>query len=101
MIELINGDPPFCGDSQVDQLIEIIKVLGTPSKNTVLEMNPDYDMRDYQFPQVNSKEWRKILRSKTDPLLIDLITKMMQYSPVSRITPYEAMCHEYFDDLRD
>jgi glycogen synthase kinase 3 beta len=29
---MINGNPPFMGDSQVDQLIEIIKVLGTPSK---------------------------------------------------------------------
>jgi serine/threonine protein kinase len=32
LVEMINGDPPFIGDSQVDQLIEIIKVLGTPKK---------------------------------------------------------------------
>jgi hypothetical protein len=29
---MINGDPPFLGDSQIDQLIEIIKIMGTPSK---------------------------------------------------------------------
>jgi serine/threonine protein kinase len=32
---MINGSPPFMGDSQIDQLIEIIKILGTPSKNEV------------------------------------------------------------------
>lgn len=33
------------GDSQIDQLIEIIKALGTPSKTEVEEMNKGYDMR--------------------------------------------------------
>ena len=32
LIEMINGEPPFLGDSQIDQLIQIIKVMGTPSK---------------------------------------------------------------------
>jgi glycogen synthase kinase 3 beta len=37
---MINGEPLFLGDSAVDQLVEIIKVLGTPTKEQVLEMNP-------------------------------------------------------------
>jgi hypothetical protein len=32
MIELLTLEPLFPGDSSVEQLIEIIKVLGTPSK---------------------------------------------------------------------
>ena len=31
LVEMINGHPPFLADSQIDQLIEIIKVLGTPT----------------------------------------------------------------------
>lgn len=50
---MINGEPPFIGDSQIDQLIEIIKVLGTPPKEDVLEMNRSYDMKEYnKFPTV-------------------------------------------------
>jgi glycogen synthase kinase 3 beta len=30
---MINGEPLFVGESAVDQLVEIIKVLGTPSKD--------------------------------------------------------------------
>jgi serine/threonine protein kinase len=26
LVEMVNGTPPFMGDSQIDQLIEIIKV---------------------------------------------------------------------------
>lgn len=35
LVEMINGTPPFLGDSQIDQLIQIIKVLGTPPKDDV------------------------------------------------------------------
>lgn len=42
---MVNGNPPFQADSQIDQLIEIIKVLGTPSQQDVEEMNPKYDMK--------------------------------------------------------
>lgn len=42
----------------------------------------------------------QLLKSKTDPLLVDLITKIMQYSPKRRVTAFEALCHPYFDELR-
>ena len=38
----------FPGESGVDQLVEIIKILGTPSKEEILAMNPDYN--EYRFP---------------------------------------------------
>ena len=67
---MINGSPPFVGDSQVDQLIEIIKVLGTPSRQDVEEMNRLYDMKEYQkFPKLKSTPWKQLLHTK-DPLLV-------------------------------
>ena len=30
IVQMINGEAPFLGDSQLDQLLEIIKILGTP-----------------------------------------------------------------------
>ena len=36
-----------------------------------------------------------------DPLLIDLVHKVLQYSPSRRFTPADAILHEYFDELRD
>jgi len=45
LVEMINGSPPFMGDSQIDQLIAIIKILGTPTKIDIQEMNKAYDMK--------------------------------------------------------
>ena len=36
-----------------------------------------------------------------DPLLIDLVKKIMEYSPLKRITAGEALKHPYFDELKD
>jgi serine/threonine protein kinase len=50
--ELMLGHPLFPGDTGVDQLVEIIKVLGTPTKAEVEAMNPNYT--DFKFPQVRA-----------------------------------------------
>ena len=42
MAELLLGQPIFPGDSGVDQLVEIIKILGTPTREQIREMNPNY-----------------------------------------------------------
>jgi glycogen synthase kinase 3 beta len=46
--ELMLGQPLFPGESGVDQLVEIIKILGTPSKEQIQAMNPQY--KEYRFP---------------------------------------------------
>lgn len=48
--ELLLGSPLFPGESGVDQLVEIIKVLGTPTREEIHAMNPNYT--EFKFPQV-------------------------------------------------
>ena len=43
--ELLIGTPIFPGSSGVDQLVEIIKVLGTPTKEELKSMNPNYQVQ--------------------------------------------------------
>ncbi|CAD8093290.1 unnamed protein product [Paramecium sonneborni] len=98
--ELFNGEPLFLGDSAVDQLIEIIKVLGTPTKVQVLSMNTEYDMQSYKFPLIKPRDWKKVIKTN-DSLAIELISKLLVYCPKTRFTPIQALCHPYFDQLRD
>ena len=56
--ELLINQPIFPGDSSVDQLVEIIKVLGTPSRNQIYEMNPNYT--EFKFPQIVAHPWAKV-----------------------------------------
>ena len=46
--ELLLGQPLFPGESGVDQLVEIIKVLGTPTRDQIHSMNPNYS--EFKFP---------------------------------------------------
>lgn len=56
--ELLLGQPIFPGDSGVDQLVEIIKVLGTPSREQIQQMNPNYT--EFKFPQIKAHPWTKV-----------------------------------------
>jgi glycogen synthase kinase 3 beta len=58
MAELLLGQPLFPGESGVDQLVEIIKVLGTPTREEIKCMNPNYT--EFKFPQIKPHPWHKV-----------------------------------------
>lgn len=97
--ELLLGQPLFPGQNGVDQLVEIIKSLGTPTREEIEAMNKSYT--EFKFPQIKPHPWQKMFPASTDPRALDLISKMLVYEPGKRIHPLEACAHEYFDDLRD
>lgn len=99
MAELLIGKPLFPGESGVDQLIEIIKVLGTPSKDEIYAMNPNHQA--FSFPQIAPHPWAKVFRNKAPKVAIDLATKFLVYRPSNRLNPFEALAHPFFDELRE
>ncbi|XP_018899968.1 glycogen synthase kinase-3 beta isoform X2 [Bemisia tabaci] len=99
LAELLLGQPIFPGDSGVDQLVEIIKVLGTPSKEEIHMMNPNYT--EFKFPQIKSHPWQKVFRVRTPPEAIDLVSRLLEYTPHVRISPLQACAHAFFNELRE
>ncbi|PWA42085.1 glycogen synthase kinase-3 [Artemisia annua] len=99
LAELLLGQPLFPGESGVDQLVEIIKVLGTPTREEIKCMNPNYT--EYKFPQIKAHPWHKIFHKRMPPEATDLVSRLLQYSPNLRSTALEAMVHPFFDELRD
>lgn len=97
--ELILQQVLFPGDSGVDQLMEIIKVLGTPTRDDLESMNPVYG--EFKFPQIKSYPWNKIFRSRTSPEAVDWLSRVLQYNPKARPTGLQACTHPLFDDLRN
>lgn len=97
--ELMLGQPIFPGESGVDQLVEIIKILGTPNKEQILAMNPKYN--EFKFPQIKAVPWNKVFRPKTPQNAIDFIDKVLIYNPMKRLKPMEALQHPFFNELRD
>ncbi|XP_055935880.1 glycogen synthase kinase-3 beta-like [Argiope bruennichi] len=99
LAELLLGQPIFPGDSGVDQLVEIIKVLGTPTKEQIREMNRNYT--EFRFPQIKAHPWSKVFRARTPPEAVDLVSKLLEYTPSVRCTPLQACAHPFFDELRE
>ena len=75
--ELLLGHPLFPGETGVDQLVEIIKLLGTPTQAQVDAMNPAYT--EFAFPQVRSYPWAKVFKQRAPPEAVDLISRMVSY----------------------
>lgn len=71
-------------------------------------MNPEYDLKDYKFPNIKNKLLSKVnsflllkLFPNTDPLLINLLEQIMIYAPKERLNAAQALVHEFFDQLRE
>lgn len=98
MAELMLGQPLFPGESGIDQLVEIIKVLGTPTREQIRTMNPNY--MEHKFPQIKPHPFNKVFR-QADANAIDLIARLLEYTPTERQSAIDAMVHPFFDELRD
>ncbi|KAL1546441.1 Shaggy-related protein kinase theta [Salvia divinorum] len=98
MAELLLGQPLFPGESSVDQLVEIIKVLGTPTREEIKCMNRNYT--EFKFPQIKAHPWHKVFNRRMPAEAVDLVSRLLQYSPTLRFTALEACAHPFFDELR-
>ncbi|CAN7130480.1 unnamed protein product [Brassica rapa subsp. narinosa] len=96
--ELVTNQAIFAGDSELQQLLHIFRLLGTPNE----EMWPGVSTLKnwHEYPQ-----WKPLSLSTSVPKLdqagLDLLSKMLQYEPAKRISAKMAMEHPYFDDLQD
>ncbi|AWU74037.1 uncharacterized protein C5L36_0A06310 [Pichia kudriavzevii] len=95
--EMVLGHPLFPGQSGIDQLVEIIKLLGTPTRDEIEALNPNYI--DHRFPLIKSIPFSKIF-PQVEPQLCEFFKVVFKYSPSVRISAIQGMAHAYFDQLR-
>ncbi|PKA52772.1 Cell division control protein 2 like A [Apostasia shenzhenica] len=95
--EMVNQRPLFPGDSEIDELFKIFRILGTPNEETWPGVSslPDYKSA---FPKWPSKDLATVV-TNLEPSGIDLLSKMLCLEPRKRITARNALEHEYFKDL--
>ncbi|XP_030943533.1 cell division control protein 2 homolog isoform X2 [Quercus lobata] len=95
--EMVNQRALFPGDSEIDELFKIFRVLGTPNDNTWPGVTslPDYKST---FPKWPSKDLATVVPS-LDSAGVDLLSKMLCFDPSRRITARSALEHEYFKDI--
>ena len=96
MAEMVTKKPLFHGDSEIDQLFSIFKLLGTPTEETW----PGFtQLKGYQpsFPSFQPQDLGSILNIK-DENLIDLLKQLLEINPSKRISAMRALQHPFFAD---
>ena len=96
--EMFLGDPIFTGKNSKDQFVKIMSVLGTPTQEEITAMNPNVQT---SLPSIKPLGLKKRFKQNTDPLLIDLLSKILLYNPNKRLKPFEILAHPYFEELRN
>ncbi|KAK7042421.1 Pkinase-domain-containing protein [Favolaschia claudopus] len=96
--EMISGMPLFRGKDNNDQLLHIIKILGTPPHQTLAKMlkdSPEIQLRDLpQYPKMNLGQ----VLPKASPAAIDLLERLLKFDPSERISAADALSHPYFTE---
>merc|ERR1712037_959388 len=96
--EMIGAKPPFQGDSEIDQLFKIFRILGTPTEQTwpgVTQLQ-EFNMNFPIFPKGQIPNPDHFHLSKK---AVDLVMKFLIYDPTKRMTTTRALQHPYFDGL--
>lgn len=94
--EMCNRKPLFSGDSEIDQIFKIFRVLGTPNESVWPDIVylPDFKP---SFPNWQRKDLAQVVPSLS-PNGIDLLNKLITYDPIHRISAKWAVAHPYFKE---
>jgi serine/threonine protein kinase len=98
MVEMITQKPLFPGDSEIDQLFRIFRVLGTPTEQIWAGVTTLPDFKP-TFPQWSAKTLASVPGLENETEACDLLAKMLIYEPAKRISAREALKHPYFNEL--
>ena len=69
--------------------MEIIKVLGTPTREEIYSMNPNYT--EFKFPKITAHPWSKVFSKRMPPDAVDLVCTHSCASPCNTM-PSAQLC---------
>ncbi|KAI0358951.1 Pkinase-domain-containing protein [Trametes cingulata] len=96
--EMISGVPLFRGRDNQDQLLHIMRIIGTPDERTLRKIATEGQTEGQaqkQYPRYPKIPFSQVL-PKASPQAIDLLERLLQFDPAKRISAAEALNHPYF-----
>lgn len=96
--EMARKKPLFQGDSEIDQLFRIFRILSTPTESAWpgVSQLPDYKPT---FPKWSGMCLNQKMAPFMDDKMLDLLGKMLIYDPAMRISAKAVLKHPVFDGL--
>jgi len=96
--EMLNRKPLFQGDSEIDQLFRIFRVLRTPTEKIWPGVTAFPDFKS-TFPMWTKYNLEEVMKKSVDSMALNLLDQMLIYDPSKRLSAKRALLHPYFDDL--
>lgn len=101
LAELLGGRPFFKGRDYVDQLNQILHILGTPNEETLSRIgSPRAQEYVRNLPFMPKKPFASLFPN-ANPAANDLLERLLAFDPASRITVEEALEHPYLQVWHD
>ncbi|SCU78287.1 LAFA_0A05886g1_1 [Lachancea sp. 'fantastica'] len=100
-------EPFFHGTSNTDQLVKIVRVLGSEDFEAYLQKYQiTLPQEFHDIDQYIRRPWHRFVNDSNKHLsddhdIIDLIDSLLCYDHQERLTAREAMQHDYFDPIRN
>ena len=97
MAEMVTNRPIFEGENSTDQLLKIMKIIGTPTTKDLKAMkakDPNVELPAIQ--PMSLKRYLTKINAKVEPALVDLLVKLLVFDPNKRLRPREALADQYF-----
>ena len=89
----------YPGEDYLDQIQRVISVLGTPTYDDQSYIcNEQALMFIKSLPKRSKQSWQS-LYPKSNPLALDLLSKMLTFNPNKRYTVEQCLAHPYFEEL--
>ncbi|KAF1980737.1 Pkinase-domain-containing protein [Aulographum hederae CBS 113979] len=92
--EMCTRKPLFPGDSEIDEIFKIFRILGTPSEEEWPGVTSFPDFKS-SFPKWNRGDLSTLVPTLNDEGL-DLLDAMLVYDPAGRISAKQSIIHPYF-----
>ena len=100
MGELVDGQPMFPGDDTLDQIYQIMKVLGKFDERLVRLFHENPNFKNLKFPEISHfQTLESRYKKKIDKVGLSLLSQLLSIDEKTRPTAEQALQHPFFADL--
>lgn len=101
LAEIVSGRVLFQGQHYIEQVNLIIELRGTPDSEAKKHISNEYALKYIESLPAKQKVPLKDLFPTAQPDALDLLDRMLDLNPSTRITVDEALKHPFLESMHD